>query len=117
GTSGEKSCQPHSAVFAKDFEQLSHSVAVALWATRMLGAAKRLQFDCANRERRPQSRRKCSPTICTVSIRSFSGSTTTSDRDGMGSLMCLRLYPAIFFFSGCPNADTPICRRNVHALS
>ena len=96
----------------KVLNSVSCSVAVALWATRTLRAAKRLQFDCANRERRPQSRRKCSPTICTVSIRSFSGSTTTSDRDGMGSLMCLRLYPAIFFCSGCPNADTPICRRN-----
>jgi len=107
----KKPREPHRAIFAKGFERLSCSVAVALWATRTLRAAKRLQFDCANRDRRPQSRRKCSPTICTVSIRSFSGSTTTSDRDGMGSLMCWRLYPAIFFFSGCPNADTPICRR------
>ena len=53
------------------------------------------RFDCGTIS--AQSRRKCSPTICTISIRSFSGSTTTSARDGMGSLMCLRLSPAIFF--------------------
>jgi hypothetical protein len=53
---------------------------------------------------------KCSHTICTTSIRSFSGLRLTSDRDGTGSRMSQRLSRAISFSSGFPKrgyADLP----------
>ncbi len=51
-------------------------------------------------------------TTCTISIRSFSGSTITSVHGGMASLMCWHSSPVISFSFGWPNRDTPICRRN-----